>query len=173
MEPACSVCRKTGRGIWHWHHIDGNPQNNNLDNLILYCDDCIKKRAPMRTTPNPNPSVPRKTPTGKTPMETEHIAGDVWRVKSETANKWYNVDLAVPNCTCTDWATKRNKRISQGLTDFYQCKHVIAAKDANVVLMQKNLTTEEVDARAEEIMAKFRRDETEEKANEIIKRFSK
>ena len=106
-------------------------------------------------------------------MQTEHIAGPVWRVKSESANKYYNVDLSVPNCTCTDWVTKRNRLVGQGKPDFYQCKHILAAIDAQTDEQRAEQSHDAVDAKAEEIMNRFRRNETEEKVEEIKARFRK
>jgi 5-methylcytosine-specific restriction endonuclease McrA len=43
-----NMCQDCGRRIWgkdsHVHHIDHNPQNNELNNLILLCPDCHGKR---------------------------------------------------------------------------------------------------------------------------------
>lgn len=70
----------------------------------------------------------------------QQVAGPIWRVQSETSTKWYTVDLDIPKCDCTDWATKRNKLVSAaraaGKSDSsvkYACKHCRAAKEANSV----------------------------------------
>lgn len=65
----------------------------------------------------------------------DHVSGPIWRVFSESSDNSYTVDLGVPKCTCTDWATKRNRLVSQaraaGKPDSsvkYECKHVRAAQ---------------------------------------------
>lgn len=90
-------------------------------------------------------------------METEHVAGPIWRVHSESGSKWYVVDLDVPNCTCTDWSTKRNKRVHDGLSDFYKCKHVFAAEtEADQIAVDTEIE-EKVDQAVEGIKARFRK----------------
>lgn len=90
-------------------------------------------------------------------MDTEHVAGSIWKVQSESGTKWYVVDLDVPNCTCTDWATKRNKLVHVGKPDFYECKHVLQAKVSANFDQREIAAKEAVEARAEEIKSKFRK----------------
>lgn len=41
------ICQMCGRKVFgkdaHVHHIDGNRQHNDMDNLILLCPDCHSK----------------------------------------------------------------------------------------------------------------------------------
>lgn len=68
-------------------------------------------------------------------MEVERIAEEIYRVGSESSTTSYVVDLGVPKCTCTNWATQRNKLVSiarrEGRPDnsvTYDCKHVREAR---------------------------------------------
>lgn len=37
----CERCgKKMKKGIWHFHHKDGNPSHNTVSNIILICPNC-------------------------------------------------------------------------------------------------------------------------------------
>lgn len=54
-------------------------------------------------------------------LEADFLAGSRYRVRSGSGDGWYEVDLAVPSCSCLDFARHR------GLPGF-RCKHILAAE---------------------------------------------
>lgn len=108
----------------------------------------------------------------------QQIAGDAWRVQSESSQKWYTVDLGVPKCDCTDWATKRNRLVGgarlQGKPDSsvkYECKHVRAAKEA--ARTYQNTTQQEnraaLEKKTAKIKAEFAAQKTKKNALQMLK----
>lgn len=102
-------------------------------------------------------------------MQVERVAEEIFRVTSETAaDKKYAVDLSEPpNCTCTHWATQRNKLVSQARregraddTVRFECKHVKAAmaRRNDPISDQKTKTQ----ALKDEVLKKYTKDRTRE-----------
>ena len=45
-EIKCEICGKTGeKSLFDVHHVDGNRENNNLDNLKILCKSCHYNKA--------------------------------------------------------------------------------------------------------------------------------
>lgn len=54
-------------------------------------------------------------------LPVEPVGGTVFRVRSSDGSKWYEVDVALPECSCPDFARHR------GIPGF-ACKHILAAR---------------------------------------------
>lgn len=96
-------------------------------------------------------------------MEVEKLTDEIFRVISETNHDTvYTVDLSVPKCTCTHWATSRNKLIAAARaqnkpdsTVTFECKHVRAAKvhAGDAVHSER----EKLAAKKEEILGQYKK----------------
>lgn len=109
-------------------------------------------------------------------MEITHTGGPLWKVKSESADKWYNVDLDSPSCNCTNFAIARNKLKGAGKyaeAEAYQCKHLRAVTNKTGTEVHKpGLDAEEkakVKAKKTAILSKFVEREASPQENALRK----
>lgn len=94
--------------------------------------------------------------------------GLLWEAQSEkNPQKWYEIDLTEPKCTCTDWSIKTNTQIKNGNTNpQYHCKHIGAVlKQTGVAVPSGSrkhpalpeLSDEEVKKKVEQLTSRFRK----------------
>lgn len=107
-------------------------------------------------------------------MEVERLADAIFRVSSESGSDLYVVDLAVPKCTCVDWATKRNKLIKErrarGINDdivHYECKHVRAAKEHSGDMIRSE--HEKLEEQKQEIKQQYRKKKNKKELLETMR----
>jgi 5-methylcytosine-specific restriction endonuclease McrA len=43
IKSSCPICKNEDVEHFHVHHIDENPMNNELDNLLMLCPNCHSK----------------------------------------------------------------------------------------------------------------------------------